>query len=193
MRSVQTLGSTQDQRPWTSPACLAFAGTAARSSSSGLAVNASTFLVPFAPRPLRRFPATMEPLTPRQVSRSTEVSPLHVTRPFVTIPPPNTPAPPSPLSHATPQLDGFPSQVQASPLASRLAGVVRPNRVRLLRTGASPPVALHPASRRRSYLRLQAGERMPEEDLHLSERVRSRAHQPRAPPWVCDRRPPGAA
>ena len=37
-----------------------------------------------------------------------------------------------------------------------------------LRTGRSPPVASHPASRRRSFLRLQAGERLPEEDLHLS-------------------------
>jgi hypothetical protein len=35
----------------------------------------------------------------------------------------------------------------------------RPNRVRLLRTGRSPPVALHPASQRRSYLRLQSPDR----------------------------------
>ena len=38
----------------------------------------------------------------------------------------------------------------------------------ILRTGRVPPIALHPASRRRSYRRLQAGERMPGEDLHLS-------------------------
>ena len=49
---------------------------------------------------------------------------------------------------------GFPQGVQTSPLASRLVGHLRPNRFRLLRTGLSPPVAPHPASRRRSYLRL---------------------------------------
>ena len=46
----------------------------------------------------------------------------------------------------------------------------------ILRTGRSPPVALHLASRRRSYFRLQAGERMPEEDFHLPECARSQAH-----------------
>lgn len=44
--------------------------------------------------------------------------------------------------------------VRASPLMSRLAA--SPGRIvfALLRTAISPPVALHPASRRRSYLRL---------------------------------------
>jgi hypothetical protein len=37
----------------------------------------------------------------------------------------------------------------------------RPNRVRLLRTGRSPPVAPHPASRRRSYLQLRSPEPTP--------------------------------
>jgi hypothetical protein len=46
----------------------------------------------------------------------------------------------------------------------------------ILRTDRSPPVAPHPVSRRRSYLWLQAGERLPEEDLHLSDGVRSQAH-----------------
>ena len=40
----------------------------------------------------------------------------------------------------------------------------------------SPPVAPHPASRRRSYSWLQAGERIPEEDLHLSDQTRFQAH-----------------
>ncbi len=40
----------------------------------------------------------------------------------------------------------------------------------------SPPAALHPASRRRSCFRLQAGERMPEEDFHLSDYARSQSH-----------------
>ncbi|MBM4329432.1 MAG: hypothetical protein FJ118_19985, partial [Deltaproteobacteria bacterium] len=38
-----------------------------------------------------------------------------------------------------------------------------------LRTGRSPPVALHPALRRRSDSRLQAGEGIPGEDFHLSD------------------------
>jgi hypothetical protein len=40
----------------------------------------------------------------------------------------------------------------------------------------SPPAAPHPASRRRSCSRLQAGERIPEEDLHLSDQTRFQAH-----------------
>ena len=54
-----------------------------------------------------------------------------------------------------------------------------------LRTGRSPPVASHPASRRRSYLQIQAGERLPEEDLHLSDQTNSQTH-PRVPPaqWL---------
>ena len=40
----------------------------------------------------------------------------------------------------------------------------------ILRTDRSPPVAPHLASRRRSYIRLQAGERMPGEDFHLSDK-----------------------
>src|SRR5262249_32266866 len=46
----------------------------------------------------------------------------------------------------------------------------------ILRTDRSPPVAPHPVSRRRSYLWLQAGERLPEEDFHLPDDVRSQAH-----------------
>jgi hypothetical protein len=41
---------------------------------------------------------------------------------------------------------------QASPPMSRLATRSRRNRFVILRTAGSPPVALHPASRRRSYL-----------------------------------------
>ena len=46
----------------------------------------------------------------------------------------------------------------------------------MLRTGHSPRVAPHPASRRRSFLWLQAGERLPEEDLHLSDLVHLQTH-----------------
>src|SRR5947209_12133240 len=178
MRSVQTLGSTQDQRPWISPACLALAGTATGSASACL-----TFMHPPSCPPLLHAHYGASQLvwglcllgkSPPPLPRSPRFTSHVLLRPFC-LQPPN--APPSPLSHATPQLNGLPSRVRASPLIRRLAGYVRPNRVRqILRTGLSPPVAPHPASRRRSYLRLQAGERMPEEDFHLSERVRSRAH-----------------
>jgi len=62
----------------------------------------------------------------------------------------------------------------------------RPYHVRLLRTGYSSPVAFHPTSRWRSYSRLQAGERMPGEDFHLSDWAPSRAHERRHPAggWV---------
>src|SRR5207249_663668 len=46
----------------------------------------------------------------------------------------------------------------------------------ILRMDRSPPAAPHPASRRRSSSWLQAGERMPEEDLHLSDQTRFQAH-----------------
>ncbi len=80
---------------------------------------------------------------------------------------------PSPKSFREP---GLGAAVWASPCPSWLA--TTPGRIAfvILRTDGSPPVALHPASRRRSYLRLQAGERIPEGDLHPSDRVHSQAH-----------------
>ena len=55
---------------------------------------------------------------------------------------------------------------------------ITPGRIEfvILRTGRSPPAALHHASLRRSCIRLQAGERLPEEDLHLSDHLRFQAH-----------------
>jgi hypothetical protein len=46
----------------------------------------------------------------------------------------------------------------------------------ILRMNRSPPAAPHPASRRRSSSWLQAGERIPEEDFHLSDHTRFQAH-----------------
>ena len=48
----------------------------------------------------------------------------------------------------------------------------------ILRMDRSPPVASHPVSRRRSYSWLQAGERIPEEDFHLSDNSRFQTHKP---------------
>jgi hypothetical protein len=43
-------------------------------------------------------------------------------------------------------------------------------------TDRSFPVASHPLSPRRSYFPIQAGERLPEEDFHLSDQPHSQAH-----------------
>ena len=67
-------------------------------------------------------------------------------------------------------------QVWASPLASRLAARPGRNGFVNLRTARSPPVALHPSSRRRSYGKLQVGVCLPEEDSHLSDHARLQAH-----------------
>src|SRR3972149_6697100 len=46
----------------------------------------------------------------------------------------------------------------------------------ILRTASSPPVAPHPASRRRSFLRLPRSGIISEEDFHLLNRACSQAH-----------------
>ncbi len=96
------------------------------------------------------------------------------------IPPPTTLGLPPSLSHPTPQRVGLPTRVgpgfatesQARQLSGRIAFVI-------LRTDRSPPAAPHPALRRRSCSRLQAGEGVPEEDFHLSDQMRSQAHDSR--------------
>ena len=110
----------------------------------------------------------MGTLTPRKVSHPTEVSPLHVTRRFETILPSITQRPPSPLSHATPQLDGSPlsgsrlhhwlagSPVRQAESSSSHCGLV--SHLRLLST---PPLG------DAVTFGFQAGERMPGEDSHL--------------------------
>ena len=148
----------------------------------------STSLPPLAPSPLRDFTATMEALTPaRSALRplhehrlfGEQVSLIHASGPPI-IPPPTTLGLPPSLSHPTPQRVGFLTSVspgfatesQARQLSGRIAFVI-------LRTDRSPPAAPHPASRRRSCSRLQAGERMPGEDLHLSDQTRFQAHDSR--------------
>ena len=145
----------------------------------------STSLPPLAPSPLRDFTVTMEALTPvRPALRSLhehrlfgeQVSLIHASGPLI-IPSPTTLGLPPSLSHPTPQRVGLPTRVgpdfafsqQARQLSGRIAFV-------FLRTNRSPPAAPHPASRRRSGSRLQAGERIPEEDFHLSDQTRFQAH-----------------
>ena len=141
-----------------------------RLSSVLSVLHASTFLPPLAPRPLRRFIATMEALTPIRLSLDVQVSLLHVPNlPDHSVP--NHPASPVvalPRYVLSLSATDLPVAFQRSsrayfPHGSRLrhwlAGSPKRhgrNGFVILRTGRSPPVALHPASRRRSYSRLQA-------------------------------------
>src|SRR5271157_214676 len=134
--------------------------------------HVSTSLPPFAPRPLRRFIATMEALTPAR-HFPTYRSPCFTYSPFLTIPSPTTWCSPVVALYTLlcSQLDRSPisrpfafsvdsgHRQNGSRLRHSLAGSPEPpgrNGFVILRTGRSPPVALHPASRRRSYSRLQA-------------------------------------
>jgi hypothetical protein len=98
-----------------------------------------------------------------------QVSLLHA--PELPIPPsPNTASLSTPLLHVTPQLVEYPDFL-GSRLHHWLAGSpVLDGRIEFvnLRMDRSPPAAPHPASRRRSCIRLQAGERIPEGDFHPS-------------------------
>ena len=112
------------------------------------------------------------------VSVRQQVSLIHVS---------DLPIPPSPT---TPQvLDADFSRYPSSRRVSRLLGGSRfhlclagsptlTGRIEfvILRMDRSPPVASHPVLRRRSYSWLQAGERIPEEDFHLSNHTRFQAH-----------------
>jgi hypothetical protein len=82
---------------------------------------------------------------------------------------PNPSAPSASLAYAT---------VWASPLGRRLARRYGRIEFLIVRMALSLPVAPHPASRRRSYIQLQAGVGIPGEDLHLPDQLHSQAHDP---------------
>ena len=75
-------------------------------------------------------------------------------------------------------LDFLLAEVWASPQARRLAAHTGRIEFVILQTGSSLPVAPHLVSRRRNNSSLQAGERLPEEDFHLSNQVHFQAHEP---------------
>ncbi len=105
-------------------------------------------------------------------------SPCFTCTAFLTIPSPPTPCAPIAAFARYPSARWL-SRFRRSRLHHSLAGSPDTQgrfEFVILRTGRSPPVALHPASRRRSYSWLQAGERMPGEDFHLSVHARSQAH-----------------
>ena len=130
MRSVHTKGSTHGHLAWISPACFSPHGHCRRFCFPTSVRHASTFLPPFTPRPLqalhryyegsdscpallRRTGLPASRARPSDHSISNHLTCLH--RSFVTL-----------LSSVDPPL----SRVQTSPITSRLAGHVRPNRVR---------------------------------------------------------------
>jgi hypothetical protein len=163
-------------------------GQSVREFFRRLELHVSTFLHPFAPPELPGFDATMGALTPARrlfVSLSGTVNfawtraglsascawpsdhsaSNHPTAPTIALSryPSASWASGSPRSGLRLECAGSPDGMAES---SSLA----------LRTGRSPPVAPHPASRRRSYHQLQAGERVPEEDSHLSDQTHLQTH-----------------
>ena len=152
--------------------------------------RSSTFLRPFAPRPLRRFPATMDALTPdrralRTLIRGIElpscpdqVSLVHTARPSIH-PVTKHLTRPAIASMLPTQRDRLPGVITPSldfalyPQARRYA---RPNRVRhptgcMFASGCSPP--------RLTATQLPSAtgvEHPPREDFHLSDRACSQAH-----------------
>src|SRR5205807_8424283 len=125
--------------------------------------HVSTFLRPFAPDPLRPFSATLDALTPAGLLGTRQVS---------LIPALGLPTIPSPTTYGR---SASPRHVPCRRVGSRphphgetpignprlrhsLAGSPRrAGRIEfvILRTGRSPPAALHPVSRRRSCSQLQ--------------------------------------
>ena len=163
--------------------------------------SSSTFLRPFAPRALPRFPAIMNALTPKRrffvpTLTGNERRPVRLGLLASWIEPSghsvsNHPSP-SPgtefglvpkayrrvsASASRTHSSRVPHGVHwASPLPSRLATTTGRIEFVILRTSRSPPVALHPASRRRSYVRLQSSNPNLGEDLQLADSIHLQAH-----------------
>src|SRR2546425_3875830 len=151
----------------------------------------STSLHPFAPLPLRSFGATMGALTPAHPAlRDTRsMNTVSLCEQVSLINPSDLPDH-SVSNHLMPRCCRFitlPLSSTAFLCWSRLrhwsaGSSSAPGRIEfvILRTDRLPPAALHHASLRRSCIWLQAGERLPGEDLHLSDHLRFQAHGPRA-------------
>jgi hypothetical protein len=161
-----------------------------RSCFRGWVLHASISLRPFAPQALPCFVATMDALTPARrlfvphvAAMNTGwfragLSAYHVW--------PSGHSVSKHLSAPAVALAHYPSARRASLSSSgsglRLISAGSPvgpaeSSSRLLRTGRSPPGALHDVSRHRNTFELQAGECVPEEDLHLSDQTGSQTHR----------------
>jgi hypothetical protein len=163
IRSVHTAASTHPHRTWVSPARFSPFRHCCRFFLPRSVRHVSTFLRPFAPRPLRRFLAPMDALTPvRPALRLSQ----HEHRLTARTGLPDSRTLPSDHSISThlkclrhrfgtlSQRRGSPCLCAGSRLHLWLAGSSpTPGRIEfvILRTGRSPPVALHLASRQRSY------------------------------------------
>ena len=179
MRSVQTDGSAHPHRERTSPTCFSRHRHCRRAVARSLIHSASISLHPFAPRALPRFIATTDALTPerpvlRVLIRGNErracfplrspCFPYQTFQPFCLQP---LVVAPGTWSGFDPELTaqpfgripfGDPGVTWASPLPSGLATTTSRIEFVILRTSRSPPVALHPLSRGRSYFRLQSSD-----------------------------------
>ena len=165
----------------------------------------STFLRPFAPRALPRFHASMDALTPERPALLTgrlNVSPAHEHRPArpgllaLWIEPSDHSVSNHPPSSRGSEFGLIPRAYRrvsapasrthsgrvphgvswASPFPSRLATTTGRIEFVILRTSRSPPVAPHPASRRRSYVRLQSSNPNLDRDSHPVDSIHSQAH-----------------
>ena len=149
----------------------------------GFGHSTSTFLRPFAPRELPRFNATMDALTPAWRLFVPHVAAMNTVLFHAGLPvsrvgtsdhsvsnhpllplgrcllfSPRLTAREQPAGRYAPVPVGR-SVIWASPLPSRLAAATGRIEFVILRTGRSPPVALHLVSRRRSYFRLQGSDK----------------------------------
>ena len=160
-------------------------GVAFRHSTVGVfqehAAGDSIFLHPFAPPAFLGFIATMGALTPAgrpyrftpaRAARSAEQVSLCHALCLPTLPSPTTPRRPAclvwfyhaGLPEVAPGRDASSPTwdrcvIWASPFPSRLATTTGRIAFVILRTSRSPPVALHLASRQRSYVRLRGSDR----------------------------------
>lgn len=148
----------------------------------------STFLHPLAPPALPGFHATMGALTPARrlfvpLLGAMNSAGIRTGLSVSCAGPSNRSASNHPVGSVI-ALTHYPSASRTSGslrsgLRRSLAGSPRDkaeSSSRALRTSRSPPVAPHLASRRRSYVQLQAGECVPEEDFHLSDLAHLQTH-----------------
>ena len=140
--------------------------------------SSSIFLEPFTRPALPGFIATMAPLTPAErclvLDRSLCVMrsafrPFHLQPPGVSRHRFST----LPLS-----VSGFRFRSGLRHLAAGSPEHPAESSSLALRTSRSPPGTPHPASRRRSSVRLQAGERLLEKDFHLSDKTHLQMYYP---------------
>jgi hypothetical protein len=165
-------------------------GQCRRVRSAGRGHRVSIFLHPLAPPALPGFIATTGAPTPARptdllASRACPGEgrglPASCNRPSEPSVSNHRPAPMAALAPnpSAPSASLACATVWASPLGRRLARRYGRIEFLIVRMARSLPVAPHPASRRRSYIQLQAGVGIPGEDLHLPDQWHSQAHDPR--------------